>query len=812
MIIPPDPEKDPRLFRESTASLITVPEGQLIALDNGPLLPDAAYHANPAAPAPYPYGAGPFSDDMEVAWGNDQLPPYDGIRRPNTLDPVERDAAAMSNGLERPVGYAHRTLPHGATLIRTASVASGSSGESSSAASASSRLLRRTPSTLPSATSTTAVSNQAPKLWEGQAGPSKRRWHGIPLPPARRQRHSRSASDASHWQKHKRSWLTVFAITALSIALAIGLAVGFSTNVNSRIHNPNRVLQDKPDSHTQINVWSQQCKHLTYDEKRDGPTEKEGIPSACNNFTLFNDTSSLTQLAVSSPYFEHYISTFLFPLKMAVNTTALNSTASWNGTLPTNVTARGLSNRKGSGWSAANATNAGPFSSSLEHELFVLATGLAATGTVEFVGTNAPDAVVSGGVEGHVRVDVVARYTKGENLTEIVNVCKLDRPDGSSGIGIFTPKQCDGDYSSRVTQSLLNPLYTPAFHVIIRLPPSVVQSQNTANVSSVYLPGINLNLAQMGTRLGSWRNIATVGKFELTADCGRGGGVVVDYLTAEDAIIRGGPNTVQGTFNVSQRLSINATSGTILANVILNDPSDPSDNSISVQSSLPMPHSSLTRRGAGEEYSDEYPEYDAPTYEGVNDTEQPPDADVYQNQAPSPSLSASPPPASETPKPAIVAPNHLVNTSFMTNEGFIFVAYLHHPPNIALRSLIASQSGMVDVSMHPNFVGPFALENGWGSIRLPAVDRYPLTGDPANLGRARTVVQGKVGLDNDCFALNGINMTENMEAPNSVTGAALWSPYPRKASVLDVRGVEGRGSSLAAMATLGDLQVTFDGK
>lgn len=536
-------------------------------------------------------------------------------------------------------------------------------------------------------------------------------------------------------------------------------------------------MQDRPDSHSQINAWAQQCQHLTYEHKRDGPTELDGVASACNNFTLFNDTSSLTQLAVSSPFFEHYISTFTFPL---------------------------------------NGSAVRDYNNTLDHDLFIIARGLAATGTVEFVGVNAPSAVIDGGIEDHVRVDIVARYSKKSDLTDVVNVCKLDRPDGSSGIGIFTPKSCDGDSVS----AMLNPLYTPAFHVIIRLPPSLVYAHN---ITSVYLPGISLELAQMGTRFGNWHNVAMVGKFELTAD-GRGGGVVVDYLTAEETIIRGGSNTIQGTFNISQRLTINATSGTILANVILNDPNDIADESVSVTSTIPMPHMAAMERrnfirSPGKDYSPPPIDSESETDSGSEWKDESGDEE-YTPEAPKSNANETEVVVSianvrnntNVTEYGISAPTHLVNTSFMTNEGFIFVAYLHHPPSIALRSLVASQSGMVDVSMHPNFVGPFALENGWGSIRLPPVEPWPESGDPADKGRTRVVCQGRIRLDNSYFALNGINMTENIQAPNSVTGAALWTKRPKNATVADVNGVEGRGSSLAALATLGDLQVTFDGK
>lgn len=533
----------------------------------------------------------------------------------------------------------------------------------------------------------------------------------------------------------------------IGIVLAMGLAAGL---VLSSGKNHKKGKSDDP------NRWEQNRKgqqngsygtdpnlNITYIPDRDGPKDQDGEASSCNEFTLLNSSSALTQLAVNSPHFAHYISTFKFPL---------------------NSTHKGMA--------------------ALDHSLYVIARGLAATGTVEIVGTNAPAGVIAGGEEGFVKVDVLARYSVGQDLKEVANVCQMKKEDGSAGVGIFTPTETDGGTEAPF---LLNPLYTPAFHVIIRLPPSLITAKNN---TVGYLPALSLELAQMGTRIGNLQQVALVGDLWIQAGC-RGGGVVVDYASCETCTIMGAQSTVQGTFNVSESLHINSTSGTILANVILSDPGQPGDESATITSTIPMPHGSR-RRSLGVSERTKIVAPSEAKYPGMKN---------LSSEAESDADSA----------PADTGPVHLINTTFSTNEGFIFIAYLHHPPSTALRSWVSSQSGMVDVSMHPNFVGPFALENMWGGIRLPPV-WAPASPDPLDHGRNRVVIQGAVDLNSTSFHGGWKNATEEITAPNAVTGAAAWAGPGKLPSVSDIQyGVEGRGSALVAVANLGDLQVTFDG-
>lgn len=561
-------------------------------------------------------------------------------------------------------------------------------------------------------------------------GSSRRRWHGIPIPP-----HPTipvSPEVKTLWHKYRKWWIALLLFMGIGVVLAVGLAAGLVLSNGKSGHERGKDNPYRSNRKGQNSTYpTTPDMNISYDPKRDGPGPNDGTMSNCNQFTQLNSTSALTQLAVNSPYFAHYISTYTFPL----NATHNNMTA-------------------------------------LDHDLYVIARGLAATGTVEIVGSNAPQGVIDGGEEGVVKIDVLARYASGEDLEKVANVCQMTREDGSTGVGIYTPTETDGGTDGPF---LLNPLLTPAFHVIIRLPPSLITAKNN---TVGYLPGLSLELAQMGTRIGNLEQVTVIGDLRIKAGC-RGGGVVVDYASCETCTIMGAENTVQGTFNVTESLQINSTSGTILANVILSDPGRPGDESATITSTIPMPHGSR-RRSLGLHGRTKIVVPSEAKYPGM------------QNLG------------------ADSGPEHLINTTFSTNEGFIFVAYLHHPPSTALRSWVSSQSGMVDVSMHPNYVGPFALENMWGGIRLPPISS-PASPDPLAQGRTRVVVQGAVDLNSTSFN-GGMNATEEISAPNAVTGAAAWAHPGKPPSVADVQyGVEGRGSALVAVANLGDLQVTFDG-
>lgn len=127
---------------------------------------------------------------------------------------------------------------------------------------------------------------------------------------------------------------------------------------------------------------------------QDGPSPSEGVISNCNLFQPLN-TTDFSLLAIPYPAATQSVSTLYFP----VNTTA-NSSGLWD-------------------------------------EFFLMSRGLGSSGTIYFVGRDAPDDVINGGKEELIRVDVVMRYSGVQDLKNVVQVCQMDKSDGSSGVGIY---------------------------------------------------------------------------------------------------------------------------------------------------------------------------------------------------------------------------------------------------------------------------------------------------------------------------------------------------------------------------------------
>jgi hypothetical protein len=70
-------------------------------------------------------------------------------------------------------------------------------------------------------------------------------------------------------------------------------------------------------------------------------------------------------------------------------------------------------------------------------DLFITARGLGSSGTIEFVGAGSPGPIIQGGTDNDIKIDVVLRYAGEQDVLDTVHVCKMDRDDGSSGIGIY---------------------------------------------------------------------------------------------------------------------------------------------------------------------------------------------------------------------------------------------------------------------------------------------------------------------------------------------------------------------------------------
>ena len=156
--------------------------------------------------------------------------------------------------------------------------------------------------------------------------------------------------------------------------------------------------------------------------------------------------------------------------------------------------------------------------------------------------------------------------------------------------------------------------------------------------------------------------------------------------------------------------------------------------------------------------------------------------------------------------------NHTVDTRFSTSNDLISISYLSHPARTSLTSLINTGGGEVDVSMHPTYIGTFAINNFWGQIRLPEPRNSSLS-DPQGLGRARTVVEGIINVPpGSLYAGAGMNQSVLQEG-NTVSGVAYWAGRRLAGqSASDAQLLTGTGGSeLLVLGSWGDVTVSFDG-
>jgi hypothetical protein len=88
--------------------------------------------------------------------------------------------------------------------------------------------------------------------------------------------------------------------------------------------------------------------------------------------------------------------------------------------------------------------------------------------------------------------------------------------------------------------------------------------------------------------------------------------------------------------------------------------------------------------------------------------------------------------------------------------------------------LIVSAEGGLNVNMHPSYVGPFAVRNVWGEVRLPQFDNHEMV-DPLDSGRIRGMSLGPIDVPiNSLFAEGGVNTTNLPYSGTTITGAAYW--------------------------------------
>lgn len=70
-----------------------------------------------------------------------------------------------------------------------------------------------------------------------------------------------------------------------------------------------------------------------------------------------------------------------------------------------------------------------------------IARGLGASGTIEIVGSDAPEEVINNGKEGVMRVEVILRYSGPQDVEDLVRVCELGRGDEGIGLGVFVSRR-----------------------------------------------------------------------------------------------------------------------------------------------------------------------------------------------------------------------------------------------------------------------------------------------------------------------------------------------------------------------------------
>lgn len=84
--------------------------------------------------------------------------------------------------------------------------------------------------------------------------------------------------------------------------------------------------------------------------------------------------------------------------------------------------------------------------------------------------------------------------------------------------------------------------------------------------------------------------------------------------------------------------------------------------------------------------------------------------------------------------------------------------------------------------MHPSYVGPFAVRNVWGEVRLPQFDNFEMV-DPLDSGRMRGMSLGPINVPvNSLFAEGGVNSTNLPYSGTTITGAAYWYYEPNTTS------------------------------
>ncbi|WVO15747.1 hypothetical protein L204_103409 [Cryptococcus depauperatus] len=720
MIIPPDPEKDPQIFSSSASALsIVAPTSEHSYFDgsawDAESLPpyESRQRRSHAGPADGPDGAcmsteiganareGEVFSDANVArdMGERSRRPDLGLVIPaNFLLNHGRDgrqSSPDSGGSSTPIGNVARgsCLPtfHATHTSDTLPQQHGEVYRSSSGNTA-------------QGTSETAVAGSTSKLWEASS---------TQLPQNARVR---------KWWKKWRRWVQVFIILVLiTMALITGLLVGMKHDNYREQTVSVPPWKDRSDGdgdgddgrRTAAWAWDDGF-NITYVESRDGPSLADGRLTTCNNFTPYDQTSSLSTLFTPFGTTSVSIATFSFPLQS-------------NGSAP---------------------------------NFFIDTRGLGSSGKVSFIGAEASKDLKASGQENAIVVDVLVKYAGPQSLDKMMKVCDMARDD-AVGIGIYSPRQTDNKISNR---RILNPVYIPTHHIVIRVPPSVLNKQ----APPVYFPMFTFNADQMSMKFGNLDQVIEFGDLDIDTKCGA---INAEHVTLKTGNVVSKGFDFVGRWNVSEELRVNVSDGSISADVILHDPTAMDDNGTTLDTSLP--NSNYQRRD----------------------------------------------------KHAITAPNNLATTKssrtirngFYTVSGSVGIRYLYHPTSITLSSIISTLRGPITVHMHPNYIGPFSTQAIWGEVNLP--NPVPITSsDPSRSGRSRKINIGTINVQsNSSFARVGLNETVLANSTDTITGVAYWAETDsahgqvKVKSVEEVQNEDAGENEVVVMGAWADVWMSFDG-
>ncbi|WRT69922.1 uncharacterized protein IL334_006913 [Kwoniella shivajii] len=709
MIIPPDPEKDPRLFdpSSSTPSLIL-------------------------APSEY--------DDTTSRWDGDaeSLPPY---RRSRGSISSQASHASSSQNEETSIPHRiiipttstpnHLYLDHASPISSTGSLTPTLSRS-------------RLPLGLPhfndhslSPSTTLQGSNSSSKLWEGSSAPEKnkkRKCGCLPTPSPGMQR---------WWAKWRRWVQAVMVVILVGIGLAVGLLVGMNKAKQNKAPAPwQKPWMAQDTDGKRATAWAGNGSfNLTYDSSRDGPSSAEGTLSDCNSFTSLNLTSSpFGTLFTAFPASKLSVASFSFPL---------------------------------------------PSSGNPPSDIFINSRGFGSSGSIHFLGSDGPEAVISSGQEGQILIDVVVRYSGNQDLNTMMKVCKMSRGSDGVGVGIYSPTETDGKLFNIFK---LNPNLVPTNLVIIRLPPSLFSGHSPA----LEFPSFSVNSDHMAIRLGNLNNIASFDSLNLTTYRGT---VTTNYVQTKNAVVTAVEGDVKGIWNVSDSLLVNITEGSIVSDLILHDPNIYNDNATTLSSASMTDYTLVSRNASPDDDGDGGGDMDV----GIED-----EIHSLLNCTSTNATSNGTLP--------------IITTNLFTSSGYVNVRYLHQPTSISLSAILATQEGDMNIVFNPNYVGPFLTKNHWGQINIKTPS--PIRdSDPKSLQRSRQIIIDPIEvLPNSTFYTIGYTTEDFDDSPDTLSGVVYWADTkpngkPILRTIEQVQADQSiQNNQLIIMGSWGDVEISFDGQ